>query len=92
MASSELEARVARLERAVQNGVGIILADHDDQDQQAARAAKAEQDQADAAVAATEAAQQLADEHGVDLSTVEPTGASGQIVKADVAAAVGEGA
>lgn len=47
--------------------------------------------QSDEEIAATAAAQALAEEHGVDLSTVEPTGASGQIVKDDVAAVV-EGA
>ena len=39
-------------------------------------------------VAATDAAVALADEHGVDLTQVEPTGASGQVIVADVKAAI----
>jgi pyruvate dehydrogenase E2 component (dihydrolipoamide acetyltransferase) len=46
----------------------------------------------DVQVEATEAARRLAEEHGVDLATVEPTGASGQVIAPDVAAAAGEGA
>lgn len=97
----DIEGRVARLERALAQGLNIDLNEHNDQDQ---AAAKAKQDEADAAdqqkqldaastaatadVAATPAAQALADEHGVDLTTVEGTGAEGQIIKPDVAAAV----
>lgn len=43
-----------------------------------------------AEVPATDAAVALADEHGVDLSTVEPSGASGQVIVADVKAAVAD--
>lgn len=41
-------------------------------------------------VPATDAATALADEHGVDLSTVEPSGASGQVVVGDVKDAIAE--
>lgn len=43
-----------------------------------------------AEVPATDAAVALADEHGVDLSMVEATGASGQVVVGDVRDAVAE--
>lgn len=43
--SNELEARVARLERAIAYTLGVDLAEHDDPDQAAARA---KQDEADA--------------------------------------------
>lgn len=40
---------------------------------------------------ATEAAQILAKDNGVDLETVKPTGANGQILKADVQAVIDTG-
>lgn len=42
----------------------------------------------DDAAEATDAARELADEHGIDLATVSGTGAEGRITKDDVAALV----
>lgn len=40
---------------------------------------------------ATDTAKELAEEHGIDLSTVTGTGADGKITKADVEKAVNKG-
>lgn len=93
---SNLENDVARLERALTQGLNIDLAEYDDEDQAKARADLYAQDQIDAAkqseVAATTAAQELAAAEGVDLAQVEGTGSEGKVTKADVVAVTEGGA
>lgn len=50
-----------------------------------------EEAEAPAEIDATDAASELAQEHGIDLADVEGTGADGRILKSDIEALVEEG-
>lgn len=85
--------RIARLEKVV-GASGYDIHEFDNAAQAEAHAAKvaadAEAEAADQEVAATPAAVAAADEHGVDLTEVEGTGADGKVVKADVVEAAAQ--
>lgn len=80
----DLEARVQAIENAF--GIDHRTAAEKDEQAKADAAIDAAQYAESVGIEATPAAKELAEEQGVDLTSVEGSGAGGKITKSDVAA------